>query len=73
MPLAGVINGFFKTLGGFVRDPIRAALVADKGWHVPHNDHAESEVNGKSGCALRFCSPANRTRFFRFHGFLKEL
>ena len=69
--LAGVIDGYFKTFSGFVGNPVRAALTADKGRYIPHDNHAEAEVNGKSSCSLRFGPAANMAKIFCVHGFLR--
>lgn len=69
--LAGVMDGDFKAFGGFIGDPVRAALVADKGRHVTNDNHAEAEVNGKGGCAFCFISAANGTIILFTHDFLR--
>jgi len=69
--LASVIDGYFEAFGSFIGNPVCAALTTDKRRYIPHDNHAKAEVNGKGGCALRFCPTANVTNVFCAHGFLR--
>ena len=51
---ARVIDGYFKALGGFVGDPVCAALFTNEGWHIADNNHPEAEMISERGCAFYF-------------------
>ena len=56
--LAGVVHHAFETFGDVIGAPVRAALGADQRGNISHNNHAESQVNGKGGFARLFLSAA---------------
>ena len=46
---AGVIDDDFEFARGFVCDPFFAALGADRGLDIAHDDHAAAEIGAESG------------------------
>ena len=54
LSFACVADHRFKAFGDIIGDPVRAALGADHGGYISHNDDAETQVNGKGGCAKAF-------------------
>lgn len=71
---AGVVHHAFEAFRHVIGDPVRAALGADQRGDVPHNDHTETQVNGKGGGAWSFLSTAIRAGFGiqGIHGFLSS-
>jgi hypothetical protein len=71
--LAGVIYYAFEAVGNVIGDPVGSALGANQRGDISHNDHAESQVNGKGGCTRPFLSAAigAGVGIYSVHSFLR--
>lgn len=71
MLISGILDSRLDAGGGFVGNPVRAALRTDGRGHLPDYHHAEAKVGSKSGRPWLLFPSAEwaNIRLLIFHGY----